>query len=142
MLFGNDESSAVLQRKTGRATFSGRTTAMRAGYPWRDLPRSNDTTGGKSMKLKIITGALALVLLASLPAWAGNIDDVTFLRRIEVYVTVVDTTLVTQEGNRIQVGRGTRLNVAGFTSSEAFVISRKDRPNAFVRRTDIAPANR
>lgn len=92
------------------------------------------------MKQRVAATALGLVFLFGLRAWAGSIDEVTFLRKIETYEVVVDTTLVTQEGKRITVKRGTRLNVAGFTPTEAFVVSRRDRPNAFVRRRDIVPA--
>lgn len=91
------------------------------------------------MKRRFLAAALILVSLFSLRAWAGNIDEVTFLKKVQTYEAVVDTTLVTQEGKRIEVTKGTRLNVAGFTATEAFVISRKDRPNGFVRRGDIVP---
>jgi hypothetical protein len=93
------------------------------------------------MKQRVEAIALILVFLFGLRAWAGNIDDVTFLRKIQVYEAVVDTTLVTQEGNRIKITKGTRLNVVGFTPVEALVVSRKDKPNVFVRRNDIAPVN-
>jgi hypothetical protein len=85
---------------------------------------------------------LAPLVLAGLlprPAWTGNIDDVIFLKRIEVYETTVSTTLVTQEGKRIPIAKGTRLNIAGFDGDEALVISRTDRPNGFVWRDTIAP---
>lgn len=81
-----------------------------------------------------------LALLISLQTWAATIDEVTFLTKVEAYETLVDTTLVTQEGKKIPVEKGTRLNVAGFTSTEAFIISRTDKANAFVRKSDIAPA--
>jgi hypothetical protein len=93
-------------------------------------------TSGKAIAL------LGLFLLAGLlpkPAWTGDIDDVIFLKRIEIYETTVDTTLVTQEGKRIPISTGTRLNIAGFAGDEAFVISRTDRPNGFVWRDTIAP---
>jgi hypothetical protein len=86
----------------------------------------------------------ALSLLVASPfsnLRAATLDDVEFLRKIETYEATFDTTLVTQEGNRVPVNRGTRLNVAGFTRDEAFIISRTDRPNGFVPRNDIAPLN-
>ena len=86
----------------------------------------------------IVFGILVFVLVP--PAWPASIEDVTFLTRIQVYEAVADTTLVTQEGKRIPIDKGTRINVAGFTSTEALVVSRSDRPNGFIRRTDIAPA--
>ncbi|MGH7773893.1 MAG: hypothetical protein ACREQA_16845, partial [Candidatus Binatia bacterium] len=73
---------------------------------------------------------------------AGNIDDVTFLTKVQSYEAIVNTTLITQEGKRLPIERGTKLNVAGFTRAEAFVISRTDKPNGFVRREDIAPMRR
>jgi hypothetical protein len=73
------------------------------------------------------------------PARPASLDDVTFLTRVEDYETIVDTALTTQEGKRIPLAKGTRLNVAGFTATEAFVISRLDKPNGFVRKADIAP---
>lgn len=83
-----------------------------------------------------------LAVLIALTGWAASIDDVTFLSKVEPYDTVVDTTLVTQEGKRIPIDRGTRLNVAGFTGTEAFIISRTDKANGFVRKSDIAPVGR
>jgi hypothetical protein len=84
---------------------------------------------------------LCLIILVSLPfdAWPGSIDEVTFLSKVELYETIVDTSLVTSEGKRLPITKGTRLNVAGFTMTEAFVISRMDKPNGFVRKTDISP---
>jgi len=64
---------------------------------------------------------------------------VTFLNKVEVYETIVDTSLITQEGKRFPIAKGMRLNVVGFTTTEAFVISRMDKPNGFVRKTDISP---
>jgi hypothetical protein len=85
---------------------------------------------------------ILLALLISPDTWTGNIDEVTFLVRVEPYEAIVNATLVTQEGKRIPIERGTRLNVAGFTKTEAFVISRTDKPNGFIRKDDIAPARR
>jgi len=85
---------------------------------------------------------IVLACLLPLDAQPASIDDVTFLKKIETHEAIVDTTLVTQEGKRIPITRGTRLNVAGFTETEAFVISRKDKPNGFVRKKDIAPIKR
>jgi hypothetical protein len=84
--------------------------------------------------------SLNLALIAVAPIWAASIDEVTFLSRIQVYETVANTTLVTQEGKRIPLDRGMRVNVAGFTETEALVISRSDRPNGFIRKSDITPA--
>jgi hypothetical protein len=81
-----------------------------------------------------------LALLIASQTLAATIDEVKFLAKVEAYEAIVDTTLVTQEEKRIPVDRGTRLNVAGFTGTEAFVISRTDKPNGFVRKSDIAPA--
>lgn len=92
------------------------------------------------MTRRVVPTALILVFLLGLRTWAGSIDEVTFVKKIQTYETVVDTTIVTQEGKRIKVTKGTRLNVAGFTSTEAFVVSRKDRPTGFVKREDIVPA--
>lgn len=86
----------------------------------------------------ITCGILALVLAP--PTWAASVEDVTFLTRIQVYETVANTTLVTQEGKRIPLDKGMKVNVAGFTATEALVVSRSDRPNAFVKRADIAPS--
>ncbi len=94
------------------------------------------------MKKWLIPFFIFLTLLVSTYARAGNIDEVTFLIKVESYEAMVNTTLVTQEGKRIPIERGTRLNVAGFTRTEAFVISRTDKPNGFVRKDDIAPARR
>ena len=80
-----------------------------------------------------------LVLIIGPPTWAASIEDVTFLTRIEVYETVANTTLVTQEGKRIPLDKGTKVNVAGFTETEALVVSRSDRPNGFIRKADLAP---
>jgi hypothetical protein len=89
------------------------------------------------MKTWFIASMTVLVFLVSPNAWAGDIEDVIFLKNVQTYVTIVDTTLVTQEGRRIPITKGTRINVAGFTQTEAFVISRRDKPNAYVKRTDI-----
>jgi hypothetical protein len=85
---------------------------------------------------------LCLIILVLLPfdAWPGSIDEVTFLNKVELYETIVDTSLVTSEGKRFPITKGMRLNVAGFTMTEAFVISRMDKPNGFVRKTDISPS--
>jgi hypothetical protein len=91
------------------------------------------------MKTKWIV-SLNLALITGAPIWAASIDEVTFLSRIQVYETVTNTTLVTQEGKRIPLDRGMRVNVAGFTETEALVISRSDRPNGFIRKADITPA--
>ena len=90
-------------------------------------------------KRTAILGLMIGSLLIPIRAWPASIDDVVFLNRVQEYETVVSTTLVTQEGKRIPIPKGTRLNVAGFTRDEAFVISRTDRANAFVWKDDIAP---
>ena len=77
--------------------------------------------------------------IESLDARSGSIDEVTFVNKVEVYETIVDTSLITQEGKRFPIAKGMRLNVVGFTTTEAFVISRMDKPNGFVRKTDISP---
>ena len=92
------------------------------------------------MKTQVARIVVVLALLFSLQVQAGNIDQVTFFRTIQLYITTVDTTLVTQEGKRIRILEGTVLNVAGFTPTEVFVVSRKDKPNGFIKRTDIKPA--
>ena len=94
------------------------------------------------MKKWIGAGLAAFSFVIAFQVWSATIDEVTFLTRIQPYEAVVDTVLITQEGKRIPIDYGTRLNVAGFTSTEAFIISRKDSPNGFVRRTDIAPVRR
>jgi hypothetical protein len=86
----------------------------------------------------IVSSVLALTIGSS--TWAASIEDVTFLTRIQVYETVTSTTLVTQEGKKIPLDKGTRVNVAGFTATEALIVSRSDRPNAFVKRADIVPS--
>lgn len=91
------------------------------------------------MKRMALLAFLVMPLLAVSGPMAATIDEVKFLPRIERYEATVNTTLVTQEGKRIPIDRGTRLNVAGFTSTEAFIISRTDRPNGFIRRVDLAP---
>ena len=91
------------------------------------------------MRKWVIVFLIVSVSLVPLKAWAGDINEVTFLTKVQTYVAVVDTILVTQEGRRIRITKGTKLNVAGFTPTEAFVISRKDKPNAYVKRADIAP---
>ncbi|MFQ5538996.1 MAG: hypothetical protein ACE5FB_01220 [Candidatus Binatia bacterium] len=89
------------------------------------------------MKTWFIVSLPILAFLVSLKVWAGDIEDVTFLSKVQSYVTIVDTVLVTQGGQRIPITKGTKINVAGFTKTEAFVISRRDKPNAYVKRTDI-----
>lgn len=89
---------------------------------------------------KFILLLIAAFSLTLSQASAGDINDVTFFTKVKAYEASTDTTIVTQEGKRLPVTKGTRLNVAGFTKTEAFVISRKDRPNGFVNKADIAPA--
>jgi hypothetical protein len=84
--------------------------------------------------------SLALASIVGSEIRAATIDDVTFLTRVDAYEAIVNTTLVTQEGKRFPIDKGTRVNVAGFTETEAFVISRTDRPNGFIRKADLAPA--
>jgi hypothetical protein len=91
------------------------------------------------MKTVCIASGILLFVLAPL-AWPASIEDVTFLTRIQVYETIADTTLITQEGKRVPIDKGTKINVAGFTATEALVVSRSDRPNGFIRREDIAPS--
>ena len=91
------------------------------------------------MRKWVIVLLIVLASLGPLETWAGDINEVTFLTKVKTYVAIVDTILVTQEGRRIPITKGTKLNVAGFTQTEAFVISKKDKPNAYVKRTDIAP---
>lgn len=91
------------------------------------------------MKKNLFGSLLALMILVSARAGAGDLNEVTFFSKVQPYETVVDTTLVTQEGKRIAISKGTTLNVGGFAAGEAFIISRKDKPNGFVKRTDIAP---
>ena len=93
------------------------------------------------MRLVLVTFLVAVSITASYGR-AATIDEVKFLPRIERYQATVNTTLVTQEGKRIPIDKGTRVNVAGFTATEAFVISRTDRPNGFIRRGDLAPLAR
>jgi len=92
--------------------------------------------------MKTLIGFVLLVAIADSQAWAATIDDVEFLTRIQTYETIVNTTLVTQEGKRIPLDKGTTVNVAGFTKTEAFVISRTDRPNGFIKKADLAPSRR
>ncbi len=87
----------------------------------------------------IVLGFIICSVLVPIRAWPASIDDVVFLNRVQEYETIVSTTLVTQEGKRIPIPKGTRLNIAGFTKDQAFVISRTDRPNGFVWKDDIAP---
>lgn len=94
------------------------------------------------MKKSFLASWFLLALLSPLGVLAASIDEVTFETKVRQYEAVVDTTLVTQEGKRIAVEKGARLNVIGFTPTEAFVVSRKDRPNAFVKRRDIAPVKK
>jgi hypothetical protein len=89
---------------------------------------------------KIAPYLCLIVALLAATAQAATIEDVIFLKKIQVYEAVVDTVLVTQEGKRVPIDRGTRLNVAGFTKSEALVVSRSDRPNGFIRKSDVVPA--
>jgi hypothetical protein len=91
------------------------------------------------IKRAAILGVVISWLLVPIYAWSASIDDVIFLNRVQEYETIVDTTLVTQEGKRIPLPKGTKLNVAGFTRDEAFIISRSDRPNGFLAKMDIAP---
>ncbi len=93
-------------------------------------------------KMAAISGVVIWLLLVPIHAWPASIDDVVFLNRVQEYETIVSTTLVTQEGKRIPIPKGTTLNIAGFTRDEAFVISRTDRPNGFVWKDDIAPRRR
>lgn len=86
--------------------------------------------------------ALGLGLIVGSPTWAGTIDDVTFLSKIQVYETRANTTLITQEGKRIPLDKGTKVNVAGFTETEALIISRSDRPNGFISKADLVPSAR
>jgi len=95
-----------------------------------------------SKRSAVMVGVVIFSLLVPMYARPGSIDDVIFLNRVQDYETIVDTTLVTQEGKRIPIPKGTRLNIAGFTRDEAFVVSRTDRPNGFVWRDDIAPRRR
>lgn len=94
------------------------------------------------MNKGVVIALMLLASLVSLKASAGDINEVTFLSKVQTYEAIVDTNLVTPEGKRIAITRGTKLNVAGFTASEAFVISRKDKPNAFVKRADITPVGK
>ncbi len=89
-------------------------------------------------RIWIVSGVLGLIVGSRI--WAGTIDDVTFLARIQLYETIANTTLVTQEGKRTPLDRGMRVNVAGFTETEALVVSRSDRPIGFIRKADLAPA--
>jgi hypothetical protein len=86
--------------------------------------------------------AFLFALLIAPKIQAASIDEVTFFTKIEAYEAIVNTTLVTQEGKRIPIDKGTRLNVAGFAGTEAFIISRTDKANGFVRKADIAPVRR
>ena len=86
--------------------------------------------------------AILFMIFFFLPApgvRAASLDDVIFLRKIETYEAAKETTLVTQEGKKTPIKKGTILNVAGFTQNDALVVSRKDKPNGFIKRTDIAP---
>lgn len=94
------------------------------------------------MNKRVAIVFMLLTSLVSLKVWAADINEVTFLSKVQTYEAVVDTSMVTPEGKRIPITRGTKLNVAGFTASEAFVISRKDKPNAFVKRAAIAPVGK
>ena len=103
--------------------------------------KDSASSNGLVMKRMLIV-FVVLVSIAASQTWAATIDDVRFLTRIEAYETIVNTTLVTQEGKQIPLDKGTRVNVAGFTETEAFVISRTDRPNGFIRKADLAPVRR
>ena len=103
---------------------------------WGERMEKRRTTKRKYLTLCLIV----FVSLFPLEAWPGSIDEVTFLSKVEVYETIVDTSLITPEGKRLPIAKGMRLNVAGFTMTEAFVISRMDKPNGFVRKTDISPS--
>ncbi len=94
--------------------------------------------------MKKLVGAvlLGLFYVAPLHGQSMDIDEVIFFTRVQTYEAIVDTTLVTQEGKRIPIAKGMRLNVAGFTKGEAFVISRSDKPNGFVSKADVAPLGR
>ena len=94
------------------------------------------------MKTWFIASMTVLVFLVSPKAWARDIEDIIFLKNVQTYVTIVDTILVTQEGRRIPITKGTKINVAGFAQTEAFVISRRDKPNAYIKRTDIVAVRR
>jgi hypothetical protein len=100
----------------------------------------NRPSSSKHAILKMMWIVFILVFVPAVLTRAASIEDVTFLTRIQIYETVADTTLVTQEGKRVPLDRGTKVNVAGFTASEALVVSRSDRPNGFVKKADIAPA--
>lgn len=51
--------------------------------------------------MKTLIVSLLLAVIAGSQAWAATIDDVEFLTRIQTYETIVNTTLVTQEGKKI-----------------------------------------
>src|SRR5919109_2873080 len=93
----------------------------------------------KTKRKRLILCLIILGWLWPLDCGAQSIDEVTFLNKIEVYETVADTTLITQEGKRFPIAKGPRLNVAGFTATETFVVSRMDKPNGFVKKTEISP---
>jgi hypothetical protein len=95
--------------------------------------------GGLVMQT-IKMASVVFVMLAGSQLLAASIEDVRFLTRIETYEAIVNTTLVTQEGQKIPITRGTKLNVAGFTETEAFILSRSDRPTGFIRKRDLAPS--
>jgi hypothetical protein len=86
--------------------------------------------------------AAILASIVAPPIWAASVEDVTFLTRIQTYEIIANTTLVTQEGKRTPLERGTKVNVAGFTETEALVVSRSDRPIGFIRKADLAPSIR
>ena len=92
------------------------------------------------MKTSFVLLSMILSFLMTVEIPAASIDDVTFLPKVQIYKAEKATTLVTQERKRFPIKKGTVLNVAGFTQNEALVVSRKDKPNGFVKRTDIAPA--
>lgn len=92
--------------------------------------------------MRAVLVAFFLAIAGARAATAATIDDVRLLARVETYEAIVDTTLVTQEGKRVPIDRGTRLVVAGFTDREALVISRSDRPVGFVPKEDLAPIRR
>ena len=91
------------------------------------------------MKMIFTPLLVSLSLLTTVGVWAASIDEVTFLTKVQTYQAAKETTLVTQEGKRLPITKGTVLNVAGFTQNDALVVSRKDKPNGFVKKTDITP---
>jgi len=80
-----------------------------------------------------------LTLATTAVTWAADLNQVVFLPKQEIYVITSDTMLITKDGKTISLQRGTRIHVAGFTQTEAFIISRKGRGDGFVKRTVIVP---